>query len=132
MDLTDPAVINTVRQVEKLGQEQYHTYVNGRLVNQTKPITDPIRRNNLPLFSRSPVREKSRTHLQLSSLNNDYSLFSRLFIASQMCDGDLDACCVTDGQNETGNCNNDIKSRIGMDKKNMLDMVSIWRDRGIN
>ena len=30
------------------------------------------------------------------------------------------------------NCNNDIKSRIGMAKKRMLDMVPIWRDRGIN
>ena len=89
-DLADPAVINTVRQIEKLGQEQYNTYVDERLVNQTKPITDSIRRNNLPLFSRSPVREKSRTQLQVSSLKNDCSLFSRLFIASQMRDGDLD------------------------------------------
>ena len=31
-----------------------------------------------------------------------------------------------------GNCNNDIKSRIGIAKKTMLDMVPIWRDRGIN
>ena len=31
-----------------------------------------------------------------------------------------------------GNCNSDIKSRIGMAKKLMLDMVPIWRDRGIN
>ena len=62
-DLADQAVINTVRQIEKLGQEQYNTYVDERLVNQTKPITDSIRRNNLPLFSRSPVREKSRTQL---------------------------------------------------------------------
>ena len=30
------------------------------------------------------------------------------------------------------NCNNDIKSRIGMGNKRMLDMVPIWRDRGIN
>ena len=38
---------------------------------------------NLPLFSQSPVREKSRTQLQVSSLKNDCSLFSRFFIASQ-------------------------------------------------
>ena len=31
-----------------------------------------------------------------------------------------------------GNCNNDIKSRIGMAKKRMLDMVPIGKDRGIN
>ena len=89
-DLADPAVIDTLRQIKSLGQEQYDTYVNERLVNQTKPITDPIKRNNLLLFSRPPVREKSRAQLQRSSLKNDCSLFSRLYIASQIRSGDLD------------------------------------------
>lgn len=89
-DLADAAVIDTVNQIEKLGQDQYDTYVSERLVNQTKPIKDPIKRNNLPLFSRPPVREKSRSQQQLSSLKNDCSLFSRLYIASQIRDGNLD------------------------------------------
>ena len=89
-NLADPAVIDTWRQIKSLGQEQYDTYVNERLVNQTKPITDPINRNNLPLFSRPPVREKSRAQIQRSSLKNDCSLFSRLYIASQIRSGDLD------------------------------------------
>ena len=89
-NLADPAVIDTWRQIKSLGQQQYDTYVNERLVNQTKPITDPINRNNLPLFSRPPVREKSRAQLQRSSLKNDCSLFSRLYIASQIRSGDLD------------------------------------------
>ena len=62
--LADPAVIDTWRQIKSLGQEQYDTYVNERLVNQTKPITDPININNLPLFSRPPLREKSRAQLR--------------------------------------------------------------------
>ena len=89
-DLADAAVIDTLRQIKSLGQEQYDTYVNERLVSQTKPITDPIKRNKLPLFSRPPVREKSRAQLQRSSLKNDCSLFSRLYIASQIRSGDLD------------------------------------------
>ncbi|KAG0717130.1 hypothetical protein GWK47_008210 [Chionoecetes opilio] len=76
--------------MEKLGLVQYETYVEERLVNQTVPITDPIKRNNLHLFSRPPVREKSRKQLQMSSLKNDCSLFSRLYIASQIRHGDLD------------------------------------------
>ncbi len=44
----------------------------------------------LPFFSRPPVREKSRTQLQVSSLKNDCSLLSRLFIVHQIRDGDLD------------------------------------------
>ena len=53
-------------------------------------ITDPIKRNKLCLFSRPPVKEKSQKQLQLKSLKHDCSLFSRLYIASQIRNGDLD------------------------------------------
>lgn len=97
-DLADPVVINTLYQIDKLGQEQHNTYVNERLVNQAKPITDPIRRNYLPLFSRSPVRGKPRTQLQLSLLKNGCSLLSRLFIAFQMRHGHLDDLSAHENQ----------------------------------
>ena len=60
------------------------------LVRDLLPIMNPIKRNNLHLFSRPPVRQKSSKELQLSSLKNKCSLFSRLYIASQICNGDLD------------------------------------------
>ena len=31
-----------------------------------------------------------------------------------------------------GNCSKDTRSRIGMAKKRMIDLVPIWKDRGIN
>ena len=86
----DTAVADTVRQTEKLGLEQYETYVEHRLVNQTVPITHPIKRNNLHLLSRPPVTEKSTKQLQMSALNSDCSLSFRLYIASQIRHGDLD------------------------------------------
>jgi len=89
-DIADPAVIDTVRYIEKLGEEQYDAYVRERLVSQTKPISDPIKKNNLPLFSRPPVREKTKSELQVTSLRNDCSLFSPLYIASQVRNGNLD------------------------------------------
>lgn len=89
-NIADTAVADMVFQIKKLGLDQYEAYVEERLVNQTKPITDPLKRNNLPLFSRPPVREKSSKQLQLSTLKNNCSLFSRLYIASQIRDGDLD------------------------------------------
>ncbi len=46
-----------------------------RLVSQTKSIT---------------VRVKSSKQLQVSTLKNNCSLFSRLYIASQICNSDLD------------------------------------------
>ena len=89
-DLADTAVIDSLNHIEKLGQDQYITYVSEHLVSQTKPITDPIQRNNLPLFCWPPVREKSRSQQQFSSLQSDCSLFSRLFIGSQIRNGNLD------------------------------------------
>ena len=50
-DIVDPAVIDTVREIEKLGEEQYSAYVKVWLVSQTKPISDLIKKNNLPLLS---------------------------------------------------------------------------------
>ncbi len=49
IDLADPAVIDAVRNMDALGQDQYDG--NERLVDQTKPI----QRNSPPLFSRPPV-----------------------------------------------------------------------------
>ena len=89
-NIANTAVADMVRQIKKLGHDQYQAYVEERLVNQTKPITDPLKRNNLPLFSRPPIKVKSSKQLQLSTLKNNCSLFSRLYIASQVCSGDFD------------------------------------------
>ena len=61
------AVADTIGRIEKLGIEQYKTYVEESLVNQRVHITDPIKRNNLHLFSHPPVRKKSTKQLQMSS-----------------------------------------------------------------
>ena len=60
-NIIDTAVVDTLCHIEKLGQDQYEAYVEERLINQTKPITDPIKRNSLPLFSSPPVREVKQT-----------------------------------------------------------------------
>ncbi len=51
-DIVDSAVISTVRQIEQLGQQQYDSYVQDRLVTQSTSVAVPIKRNNLALFSR--------------------------------------------------------------------------------
>ena len=89
-NIVDSAVADTVRCIERIGFDQYNTYVCERLVDQTTPISDTIKRNNLYLFSRPPVKGKSQKQLQVKSLKQDCSLFSRLYIASQIRNGDLD------------------------------------------
>ena len=89
-DIADPTVVTAMRNLKKIGQEQYDKFVTERLVTQISPVNDPIKRNKFPLFSRPPVREKSRAKPQLLSLKSDCSLFSSLYISCQTRDGNLD------------------------------------------
>lgn len=88
--IADQTIVDNVHNLKKLGQEQYDTFVEERLTSQTKSIQEPIKKNKLSLFKQPAVREKSRTQQKLTSLKNDCSLFSRLYVACQIRDGDLD------------------------------------------
>ena len=55
-----------------------------RLLEQSVPFAEPIKKNKLLLFSHPPPREKSKTSLQVSSLKSDISR------ACQSRDGNLE------------------------------------------
>ena len=61
-ELADPVIFTALRHIEMLGQEQYERYVDDRLVNHTKPIADPIKRNNLSICSRERSQRRSFTY----------------------------------------------------------------------
>ena len=89
-DTMEPSVVEVVWKIEELGTAQFKMFVKERLTDQTKPIRDPIKRNNLPLFSRPSLKLKSTDKQKVTSLKNDCSLFSRLYISAQVWAGDLD------------------------------------------
>ena len=89
-DIVDTSVASSIYQAEDIGKKQYLTFITERLIERTTPLSEPITKNKLSLFSRPHPREKSKTSKQLSSLKSDVSLFSRLYIACQSRDGDLD------------------------------------------
>ena len=89
-DIVDKEVAETVRNIETVGEEQYTKFLTERLEKCETPITETIRKNNMPLFSRPPIKTQSKQKAQLSALNNDCGLFSRLYISCQTRDGDID------------------------------------------
>ena len=97
-NIADAAVAETASKMKKLGRERYEEYVSERLVSRKTQISDPIKRNNLHLFHRPPVKNKSNKQQHISSLKNDCSLFSRLYIYSQVRTRDLDAFFKHDNQ----------------------------------
>ncbi len=65
-NIVDTALSDTFKDIEQLGLDQYETYVEERLVKQTKAIADPIKRNNLHLFSLAPcTHEEADTRILL-------------------------------------------------------------------
>ena len=89
-NVADPAIVNSVRTIQKTGQDQYETFMTQRVVDRTSAVTEPIRKNNLPLFSCPPQTSPSKNKQLVSSLKSDCALFSRMYIACQTREGDLE------------------------------------------
>ena len=91
-DIVDTSVAETVRKIEELGKTQFKAFVADRLEKQTVSLFEPIKRNNLALFSSPPPsKAKSSDKMQIASLKSNCSLFSPLYISCQVRDGDLEA-----------------------------------------
>ena len=87
--IVENAVIQTVKNVITIGQEQYNTFVEERFEKRTKEVTSVISKNKLPLF-KSPLEQKSdKKKVQVAALKDDCALFSRLHIACQSREGNL-------------------------------------------
>ena len=83
-------VAESVRKIDSLGEEQYTKFVEERLELCTKPVTDTLTKNTLALFSRLETKTQSKQQMQLAAVKSDSCLFSRLYIACQSRDGNLD------------------------------------------
>ena len=52
-EIADPTVVETVRSVKRIGQEQFDAFTKECLIDRTKSIHETIHRNKLPLFGLS-------------------------------------------------------------------------------
>ena len=89
-EIAGPAAVETVRNVKKIGQEQFQAFTRECLVERTQSINDAIRRNKLKVFNTSTPGSVSKDKQHLASLRNDVALFSRHYIGCQTRDGNLE------------------------------------------
>ena len=75
-DIADAKAVQTVRNTEQIGKNQYQKYVKNRLEKKTKPLADPIEQNKLHLFSSQELMMNSKEKQQISSFKQNCSLFS--------------------------------------------------------
>ena len=88
-DIMPTEVVECIKNIKTIGQDQYKAFVAERMIECTRPITDPIKRNKLPIFSRPTVKAVSKKQAPVAALKDDCSLFARLYIACQSREGDL-------------------------------------------
>ena len=78
------------QKIESIGREQYKKFVADCLDKRNVPLNEPISKNKLDFFSTVAEKKLSRKDKHFSSIKKDCSLFSRLYIACQTREGDLD------------------------------------------
>ncbi|CAC5369681.1 unnamed protein product [Mytilus coruscus] len=89
-DIVDPRVSETIRTEENLGKEPYHQFVAERLENKSKSLFVPIKQNKLLLFSRQQPKTETKDKQQITSLKQNCSVFSQLYVSCQVPNSDLD------------------------------------------
>ena len=89
-DAVDETVVNTVQNVLKIGEVQFNTFVKERFIDRSKPVTDTIKKNKLPTFNTSSKKVMTKEKEKIGLLKEDCALFSRLYIACQSRDGNLE------------------------------------------
>lgn len=83
-------VKNSIESAEDSGQTQFKNFVSERIHGNSTPFFDAIPKNNIPLFSSISEKRSTKCATKISNLNSDVNLFSRLYIASQTRESDMD------------------------------------------
>ena len=89
-EIADHAAVEMVKNIRRIGQEQFQTFVKERLIERSETIDDVIHRNKLKLFKSTTQNSLSKGMLQVASLKCDVELFSRLYIGCQTREGNLE------------------------------------------
>ena len=82
-DIMDEDSVKFILSAKQLGIMQHENFAVDRIVDSKIPITDTLKRNNLPLFHNKPKRKDLKSASKVTALKKDSQLFSRLYIACQ-------------------------------------------------
>ena len=120
-------VVNTVNNIEKEGEQQYIEFANARLKGNQKSICEPIHMNKFPLFSSPHPRKVSSKKEETTTLKKSCHLFSQLYIACQVREGNLDAFFRHENQSYPPSIskNGDIRSGTKSDLLTCLEEVHL-------
>jgi hypothetical protein len=82
-------VVNTIKRAEDVGKAQYNQFVADCINDNIKEFNDSIHKN-LPLMKSGGEKNQLKSTSKIPNLNNDVNLFSRMYIACQVRESDMD------------------------------------------
>ena len=50
-DIMDDTVVRAIRNAGKIGEEQFNLFFKKQFIDRSKPVTHPLKKNNLTIFS---------------------------------------------------------------------------------
>ena len=68
-------LVNTVKNVEAIGEQQYQEFVENRLEKRTVSLFETIKKNKLALFRTPTAKETSKQKMKLNSVKQDCAMF---------------------------------------------------------
>ena len=96
-EIANEQVVATVNEIEKAGQDQFQVFVEERLIKHKKEVTDVIKLNKFALFS-NPKKSPSKEKQGVTSLKQNCTLFSQLYISCQVRQGNLEEFFAQENQ----------------------------------
>lgn len=77
-------VVESIKNIKKIGQDQFKAFVSEKMIEPARPITDPIKRNKLPIFSQPTTKDVSKKQAQVVTLKDDCSLFPGFILRANL------------------------------------------------
>ena len=88
-DVMNEGVVRAIRTARQPGEQQFKVFLK-RLEDKTKLLTDTLKKNNLPIFNVQEKKLVSKDKAKVTVLKEDCALLSRLYIACQNQEGNLE------------------------------------------
>jgi hypothetical protein len=118
-------VVKTITVIEDVGKEQYDKYVKTVIVDRDVSIHNTLKKNSLKLLKHPNVQKDSKKKKQISNWKNDYSLFSKLYIASKYRDSNLGEFFSYENHPWPPSLSQDGKLRLPSKKSDLLKVMDI-------
>ena len=79
----DDVATKSVKEVKRIGEDQYTAFVNERLINRRTSLYNTLKRNDLSLFRQKHLLKMSKLKQKIATLNPERRLYANMLSQSQ-------------------------------------------------